>query len=59
MTNEQVNEYEKLLREAEKLCEKAGRMVCSIPGRADVWSKCVKAGEACADAIHESYKLRH
>ena len=58
LTNEQVNEFEKLLRKAQELCEEAGRMICSVEGAGGIWSKCCDAGEACAAPIHESYKLR-
>ena len=58
MTNEQVNKFEQLLREAEAKVEEAARMICSVRGAGQIWSKCCDAAEACAAPIHESYKLR-
>ena len=58
MTNEDVNKFEQLLRDAQKKVEEAARMICSVRGAGEIWRKCCDAGEACAAPIHESYKLR-
>ena len=58
LTNEQVNKFEELLREAEAKIEEAGRMICGVRGCSDIWNLCNDAVEAVAKPIHQSYKLR-
>lgn len=58
MTDEEVNKFEELLREAEAKVEEAGRMICNVPGCGDIWRKCNDAVEAIGAPIHQSYRLR-
>ena len=58
MMNEQVNAWEKKLRDAQNLVEEAGQSICSIRGMADVWSLCNTASQLISQIIGQQHRLR-
>jgi hypothetical protein len=60
MTNEEVNEIENKLRQAQKLVEEAGQIVCSAHGKyaPEIWSNLTKAAGEIGELIHPLWKLR-
>lgn len=60
MTNEQVNELEKALREAQAKIEEAARIVCSSTEETaiDTWHACDRISREISSIFYPLYKLR-
>lgn len=58
MTHEEVNKFEKLVRDAQLLLEEAGRMICSVRGAGPLWQQVTHTANDVGDLLATSYKLR-
>lgn len=60
MTNEEVNEIENKLRQAQKLVEEAGQIVCNAHGKyaPEIWNKLTVMANDIGELIHPLWKLR-
>ena len=59
-THEDVDEIEKMLREAQAIVEAVGRKACSSHNETaiNLWHNCTRLGREIGETIYPLYKLR-
>ena len=59
VTDNEICEFEDILREAQARVEEAGRIMCKAPGDTvggQLWRKCTDMSDSIADMIHLAFR---